>query len=47
MDIKSAFLNGIVSEQIYIKQPLGFEDFNHPDYVLELKKALCGLKQAL
>ena len=47
MDVKSAFLNGIVNEEIYVSQPLGFEDHKHPEYVYKLKKALYGLKQAL
>jgi len=46
MDVKSAFLNGIVNEEIYVSQPLGFEDHKHPDHVYKLKKALYGLKQA-
>ncbi|XP_068504648.1 uncharacterized protein [Phaseolus vulgaris] len=46
MDVKSAFLNGIVNEEIYFSQPPGFEDHKHPEYVYKLKKALYGLKQA-
>ena len=46
MDVKSAFLNGVVNEQVYVKQAPGFEDFEHPEYVFKLKKALYGLKQA-
>ena len=46
MDVKSAFLNGIVNEKIYVSQPPGFEDHKHPECVYKLKKALYGLKQA-
>jgi len=46
MDVKSAFLIGIVNEEIYVSQPPGFEDHKHLDQVYKLKKALCGLKQA-
>jgi len=46
MDGKSAFLNGIVNEEIYVSQPPGFEDHKHPECVYKLKKALYGLKQA-
>ena len=46
MDVKSAFLNGYIQEEVYVSQPPGFESFEHPDYVFKLKKALYGLKQA-
>jgi len=46
MDVKSAFLNGVISEEVSVKQPPGFEDLKHPDHVYNLKKSLYGLKQA-
>ncbi|GKA74354.1 retrovirus-related pol polyprotein from transposon TNT 1-94 [Tanacetum coccineum] len=46
MDVKSAFLNGFINEEVYVAQPLGFIDFAKPNYVYRLKKALYGLKQA-
>ncbi|GKD91354.1 retrovirus-related pol polyprotein from transposon TNT 1-94 [Tanacetum coccineum] len=46
MDVKSAFLNGKPKEEVYVKQPLGFESSEFPDYVCKLDKALYGLKQA-
>ena len=46
MDAKSAFLNGYLSEEVFVAQPKGFEDPTHPKYVYKLKKALYGLKQA-
>jgi len=46
MDVKSEFLNGVISEKVYVKQPLGFEDLKHPDHVYKLTKSLYGMKQA-
>ena len=46
MDVKSAFLNGHLSENIFVEQPPGFENHSHIDYVYKLNKALYGLKQA-
>jgi hypothetical protein len=46
MDMKSAFLNGPIKEEIYVEQPLGFEDSEYPNHVYKLSKALYGLKQA-
>ena len=38
MDVKSAFLNGVISEEVYVKQPPSFEDLKHPDHIYKLKK---------
>ncbi|GJW84335.1 retrovirus-related pol polyprotein from transposon TNT 1-94 [Tanacetum coccineum] len=47
MDVKSAYLNGFINEEVYVSQPPGFVDFENPNYVFKLKNALYGLKQAL
>ena len=46
MDVKSAFLNGSLKEEVYVQQPPRFESSEFPDYVCKLDKALYGLKQA-
>jgi len=46
MDVKSAFLDSVTFEEMYVKQPPGFEDSKNPDHVFKLKKSLYGLKQA-
>jgi hypothetical protein len=45
MNVKSAFLNGELEEEVYIEQPEGFQLSENADYVCKLKKALYGLKQ--
>ncbi|GJX11159.1 retrovirus-related pol polyprotein from transposon TNT 1-94, partial [Tanacetum coccineum] len=47
MDVKSAFLYGTIEEEVYVTQPLGFKDPDHPDKVYKVVKALYGLHQAL
>ncbi|GJY68160.1 retrovirus-related pol polyprotein from transposon TNT 1-94 [Tanacetum coccineum] len=47
IDVKTAFLNDILSEEVYVSQPDGFMDQDNPNHVYKLKKALYGLKQAL
>ncbi|GJY75986.1 retrovirus-related pol polyprotein from transposon TNT 1-94 [Tanacetum coccineum] len=46
MDVKTAFLNGILCEEVYVSQSDGFVDPENPNHVYMLKKALYGLKQA-
>nr|GFA77433.1 retrovirus-related Pol polyprotein from transposon TNT 1-94 [Tanacetum cinerariifolium] len=46
LDVKSAFQNGKLKEEVYVKKPLGFESSKFPDYLYKLDKSLYGLKQA-
>jgi hypothetical protein len=46
MDVKSAFLNGVLEKEVYVRQPPRFESENYPHQVYKLRKALYGLKQA-
>ncbi|GKE59068.1 retrovirus-related pol polyprotein from transposon TNT 1-94 [Tanacetum coccineum] len=46
MDVKTAFLNGILHEEVYVSQPDGFVDQDNPNHVYKLKKAPYGLKQS-
>ena len=45
MDVKYAFLNGILEEEVYVHQPPGYTVKGHEDKVYKMKKALYGLKQ--
>jgi hypothetical protein len=47
MDVKSAFLNGPIKEEVYVEQTPGFESEGYPNHIYKLHKALYGLKQAL
>ena len=46
MDVKITFLNGNISEEVYVEQRPGFENYVLPDHVFKLENALYGLKQA-
>jgi hypothetical protein len=46
MDVKSAFLNGVLEEEVFVRQPLGFESEKYPHRLYKLRKALYGLEQA-
>src|SRR3954470_2341235 len=46
MDVKSAFLNGYINEEVYVAQPPGFENYKYPTHDYKLKRALYDLKQA-
>jgi hypothetical protein len=46
MDVKNAFLNGVIQEDVYVRQTPGFKNSKYPDSVYKLSKALYELKQA-
>jgi hypothetical protein len=46
MDVKIAFLNGVLNQEVYVEQPLGFVVHERETHVCRLKRALYGLKQA-
>jgi hypothetical protein len=46
MDVKSVFLNGVIKEEVYVRQTLGIENLKYLHRVYKLSKALYGLKQA-
>ena len=46
MGVKTAFMNGVVEEEVYVQKPLDFETHDRESHVCKLKKALYGLKQA-
>jgi hypothetical protein len=46
MDVKNTFLNGVIQEEVYVRQPPGLESPKYPDRVYNLSKALYRLKQA-
>jgi hypothetical protein len=47
MDVKSAFLNGVLQEEVYVEQPKGFQDPHHPHHVYKLKRLFMGLNRRL
>jgi hypothetical protein len=46
MDVKNDFLNGVIQEKVFVRQPVGFENPKYPNRVYKFLKALYGVKQA-
>ena len=46
MEVKTAFLNGMIKQEVYIEHPKGFETLDHESHVFQLKRSLYGLMQA-
>jgi hypothetical protein len=46
MNMKNAFLNGVIHDKVYVRQPPGFKSHKYSDRVYKLSKTLYGLKQA-